>query len=143
MSAPEEDPLAWRTLGDVVKARRGQLGLRQLDLANLMDVSLATVQKIEGGSARPKGPNRRALERALKWRDGSVDDVLRGGQPSALVAAEQPPVEDVTTVDAERAYEMLQAVRRVYGEEVYAEALARAVRARMSGEDRENDSKTA
>lgn len=138
----------WRALGDAVKARRNELGLTQAALARLLDGSTSNVQRIERGDGGMRLPTAFALERALGWRPGSVEDVLGGGHPTLLPERREPPREtrvdnDIGTVDAERAYEMLQAVRRVFGEEVYAEALSRAVRARMSGSDREQDSETA
>ncbi|WP_411119027.1 helix-turn-helix domain-containing protein [Streptomyces sp. 058-1L] len=77
------DPLAWARLGQKLKQARLARGLKQSDIANEADVSLASVQSVEAGTV-PKsrmpitlGP----IAAALGWRAGSVDAVLDGGEP--------------------------------------------------------------
>lgn len=133
MNDPDGD---WERLGQEVKARREELQLTQPELATLLGVSLSSVQRLERGTARPKWALLHAVEHALNWSEVSAAKTLAGGAPTivrrdSVYSAD----DDIVTVDAERAYEMLQSIRKVFGEAAYVDALARAVRARASGDD--------
>ncbi|MGH3858544.1 helix-turn-helix domain-containing protein [Actinokineospora sp.] len=136
MTDPDGD---WQAVAAAVKVRRDEVGLTQAALAALLGGSTSNVQRIERGDGGMRRPTIRALERALRWQGGSVEAILAGGRPAPAQESPvnvSPPVgEDITTVDAERAYEMLQSIRKVFGEAAYVDALARAVRARASGDD--------
>lgn len=73
----------WIRLGAMVRERREDLGLTQADVQNLDGPSPASLRMIENGRAQTMIRNkRRKLEAALKWRPGSIDDILAGGDPA-------------------------------------------------------------
>ncbi|MCX5398959.1 helix-turn-helix transcriptional regulator [Streptomyces sp. NBC_00102] len=78
----------WAGLGDAFKAARATLKLTQSDIMEALDVSRATVQNVERGKAftRPTSTHR-AYARLVGWTEGSVDQVLAGGEPTPAAAA--------------------------------------------------------
>jgi hypothetical protein len=75
----------WQRLGKLVIARRINLGYRRReDLAAAVDgISMRTLGDIETGKRDRYHPNTiGSLENALRWKPGSVDTVLEGGDPS-------------------------------------------------------------
>lgn len=73
----------WQRLAAMAARRRAQLDLTQIEVAQRGPLSLDRVQAIEGA----KRSNYRlgtllALERALEWKQGSVDAILAGGEPT-------------------------------------------------------------
>ena len=72
-----------QALGDAIARRLADLGWTQQDLADEMRVSLRTVNPlITGKSLNPSRNTRYGVERALGWTDGSVSEILAGGQPT-------------------------------------------------------------
>lgn len=72
--------MSWEKLGDAVRLRRKQLGLTQADVATRGGPSVETLRAVENNRAgRLSRRSRRALERAVEWEAGSVDEVLSGG----------------------------------------------------------------
>lgn len=70
----------WRRLGEQVLRRREELGLTQPEVQAAGGPSTAAMRIIEKGTQQSyRGSTLRALERALGWRNGSVDDILAGG----------------------------------------------------------------
>lgn len=85
------DDEAWTRLAGAVRARRDELGLKQVELAERAGLSEPTVRVIEG--ARRSSYQRstlRALATALGWTPDSADRVLRGDQPLIL----DPSIDD-------------------------------------------------
>lgn len=71
--------------GALVRKRRRELGLRQIDLKGLGGPSWDTVRKIEGNKwdvEEPQSDTLRGLDIALDWRVGSSEAVLSGGEPA-------------------------------------------------------------
>lgn len=73
----------WRRLGEHVVHRREELGLTQPEVQAAGGPSTAAMRQIEQGSKEGgyRGSTLRSLERALKWRTGSVEAILAGGNP--------------------------------------------------------------
>lgn len=81
----------WQRLADAVVRRRAELDrMTQAELAHRASISLDRVQAIEGNkSDRYRPVTLMAVERALEWDDGSVAEVLAGGDPRPRAAG--PP----------------------------------------------------
>jgi transcriptional regulator with XRE-family HTH domain len=91
----ESDHTRWAEVGEAVRARREDLGMSQVELAQAANVSETTVRVLE--TARRinyRRGNLRAIARALTWPDDAIDR-LRAGRP---------PDEDLTGRD-ERTWE--------------------------------------
>lgn len=75
----------WKALSEAVEQRRRELGLTQLQVQQAGGPSMAKIREIENRRTDVLSPSkRRDLERALRWRQGSVDDVLAGNEPTPL-----------------------------------------------------------
>ncbi|MCX2715865.1 helix-turn-helix domain-containing protein [Mycolicibacterium sp. J2] len=92
--------MSWDQLAAAVRARRTELGLTQVDVATAGRVSVDTIRNIEHRRRTPKRVNprtARAIEDALKWEPGSIEDTLAGGEPSPVkmkaARATKPPRE--------------------------------------------------
>lgn len=113
--------VSWDKLAEAVRHRRRLLKLTQAEVTKRGGPSIATVRGIETKRAsRLSQRSRRALERALEWAPGSVDDVLAGGRPrplgSADIAAAAPIVQDAVAAErfatAARVLEMKRTLAR-------------------------------
>lgn len=95
----------WPRFGQKLKAARVAKKLKQRELADLVGVSVATVQAIEGGASFARITlTVRALARAVGWQEGSEDVVLAGGDPvyvSVVDASEQLEIVDQDAVPGE------------------------------------------
>lgn len=81
----------WRRLAEQAAHRRAELDLTQMEVAQRGPLSLDRVQAIEGAkSAKYRLGTLLALERALEWAPGSVEQILRGGDP---LPADRPPAD--------------------------------------------------
>ena len=81
---------AERRLGDLIRARRRDLGLYTVvDAARRADISRDTLAKVEAGE-KAKPVTYRKLEQALEWTPGSIDRILDGGEPTLV----RPPAHD-------------------------------------------------
>ena len=75
------DPQAWARLGQALAGARQSQGLSQAEVAERADVSLKSVQSVEGGTV----PKARmpftipVIAKTLGWPPGSVEKVLDGG----------------------------------------------------------------
>ena len=89
-------PMSWATLGTAVRERRYELGLSQADVTARGGPSVETLRAVEKNRAgRLTDKLRRALERAIDWESGSIDDILDGSPPrprppTATVAEARP-----------------------------------------------------
>lgn len=89
-------PMSWATLGTAVRERRYELGLSQADVTARGGPSVETLRAVEKNRAgRLTDKLRRALERAIDWETGSIDDILDGSPPrprppTATVAEARP-----------------------------------------------------
>lgn len=75
-------------LAEAIRLACAGRGWSQEDLIRESGVGRSTVQRLWAGRAgvMPNRTTRAQLERALGWAAGSVDDVLAGGEPTALSA---------------------------------------------------------
>jgi transcriptional regulator with XRE-family HTH domain len=89
---------ARQRLGELVLARRHELGLSLREAARRAGIMRPTWTGMEHGSRRTAAYNFAAIERALDWRSGSIEAVLAGGQPEAshslTSSTEASPVPD-------------------------------------------------
>jgi transcriptional regulator with XRE-family HTH domain len=101
-------------LGDVVRARRKALGVGSArDLAARMGVSERTARVIESGERAVSDDTYREVERVLRWKHGSVDAILAGGNAVVDEEADLLHIAAVwPTLDA-RAQSVLLAVLEV------------------------------
>ena len=91
----------WRRLADAATARRAQLSLTQIEVAQAGPLSLDRVQAIEGAKRSTYRPaTLAALERALGWTYGSVQAILDGGEPTPADAPSREPGTDHQDVRA-------------------------------------------
>jgi transcriptional regulator with XRE-family HTH domain len=102
--------MSWDQLAVAVRARRRELGLTQVDVATAGRVSEDMIRNIERRKRTPKRGlhprTARALEDALKWEPGSIEDTLAGGNPRPITATpsratkptrETPPADHPTS----------------------------------------------
>lgn len=82
----------WPRLANEVRTRRTELGLTQEDARAAGGPSTATMRLIEGALQDAYTPAiLRRLEGAMRWRPGSVRDILAGGDPVPLDGAPSAP----------------------------------------------------
>ena len=75
----------WQRLARMAALRRAELDLTQIEVAQRGSLSIDRVQAIEGAKRdRYRLGTLAALERALKWENGSVAAILAGGDPETL-----------------------------------------------------------
>lgn len=89
MATSDELPLT--TVGWEIDERRAELGMRWQDLAEAAGVSRQRLYEIrDSGSAssRMRTTTKKKIERALQWERGSIDAILRGGDPTPISAPE-------------------------------------------------------
>jgi transcriptional regulator with XRE-family HTH domain len=80
-------------VADYIRARRGDLGLSQEQLADKAKVALKTVTNVESGTTWPQAASRAKLESALGLASGDIVRIGRGGEPAptAPEMGELPP----------------------------------------------------
>lgn len=76
-------------LGELVAARREQLGLSVPKAADAAGIYRDTWRDLEAGHRVMRSYNRTAVEQVLRWEQGSVKAVLAGGEPT-LAEADTP-----------------------------------------------------
>lgn len=76
---------AAQRLGRLVRERRKQLKMTQADVQEVGGPSTATLRLIEGGHHTDfRDGTGAALEAAIRWQSGSIDNVLAGDDPTPL-----------------------------------------------------------
>lgn len=75
--------MSWERLAEELRERRHALDLSQAGVHARGGPSAELVRKLENNRHGRLSPRmRRALETALDWEPGSVDEILRGGVPT-------------------------------------------------------------
>lgn len=80
----EKDERGRERLGRRVLARRKELGLSLREASRRAGVMRATWTGLEQGSRRTADYNFAAMERALDWSNGSMESIVRGGEPTPI-----------------------------------------------------------
>lgn len=93
MAEDQDDRLA---LSDRMEQRRLALGLTWGEIATRSKLSREGVRAVRHGTSPIRPLTKAMLERALRWKAGSIDAILAGGEPTDLAAADlQYPDESV------------------------------------------------
>lgn len=74
---------AQQRLGRHVRTRRRQLGHSINEAAQAAEVNPKTWQALERGTRAIRDHSYAGIERALRWRPGSIDTILDGGEPAS------------------------------------------------------------
>ena len=86
------DQQALERLGHYIVSRRVALGFRnRTDLADSLQVTVRTLSDIENGVRKASPGTYAMLENKLAWAPGSIDTILAGGEPKALVMNPRQP----------------------------------------------------
>lgn len=89
MNAAEHDS-ARRRLADAIDERRLDLDLRLTDVAERAGITRQTLRRVRFESGEITALTKAGLERSLQWRRGSIDAILRGGDPTPIESPESP-----------------------------------------------------
>ncbi|WIX75972.1 hypothetical protein QRX50_31430 [Amycolatopsis carbonis] len=82
--------LDWENLSHHMGERRVDLELQWKDVEKAAGISGTLRRRIMSGQAQGvTAPTARGFEQALKWKRGSVQEVLNGGEPSPLEGQNQ------------------------------------------------------
>lgn len=114
----------WRALAEAVLSRRAVLDLTQEDVAAAGGPSTSTMRLIEGALQDGYTPViLRRLEDALRWKRGSVRDVIAGGSPVPLEeVAPRAPAPPPPSPVLGHLLDALEAANRSLARAVLAEA---------------------
>ncbi len=105
----------WWTVAEAIRARRSTLGLTQQDLATASRLGIQTIRNIEAGrSGDRRGATLHAIENALKWPHGVIQELGRSERSAVPpeIEARLRMVEDAVTTltdDLERLVDHLSA----------------------------------
>ncbi|SBT89418.1 Helix-turn-helix domain-containing protein [Streptomyces sp. DI166] len=121
------DAGALTRLGEYVERRIAELGLEYAAVCRAGGFSDETLSKIRKGAIKARPSTYRKLERALAWEQGSVDAILRGGEPTALTdpfaiaenaadlyAEHHAPAREAEEPQVEHPLDRSEALRRVW-----------------------------
>jgi transcriptional regulator with XRE-family HTH domain len=61
--------------------RRQALGMTWAEVASDAKITVETLRAVRRGNNQPSALTKRGLERALQWQSGSIDQLLKGGDP--------------------------------------------------------------
>jgi hypothetical protein len=112
-----------------MNARRRQLGKTWKQIAIEADISTETLRALRLGKNEPSDLTKSGLERALRWKSGSLDAVLAREKPVLAGETERPAVREETNPGEQAAMKqmdlllaaMSEAARRAAREEVAAD----------------------
>ncbi|MBH0775757.1 helix-turn-helix domain-containing protein [Nocardia bovistercoris] len=85
-----------KRFGRIIKERRDELGLTQMQIGDLGGPSAPTIRKIEDGEAAISVHTLNKLDAPLRWRPGSAARTYAGGSPTEERV--EPVVEDASVV---------------------------------------------
>jgi hypothetical protein len=87
MAIEDDGTLDWFRLGELMEARRHELGLRQEDAVGAgKTIGIATWRKLEAGRGGQSYTYRTllAVARALQWTPDSIEAILHGHDPEPI-----------------------------------------------------------
>lgn len=102
-------------LGRLAKQRREEIGFGRPAFAKEAGLgSDKTITQFEFGRVLPWGTNQRKLEKALGWRSGAIDDVMRrvNREASTITMEDLLPPDDPKGLAAATNEELLEELRR-------------------------------
>ena len=83
------DPMAWRRLGEVIRADRAAMRQTQKGAAAEARIEVAMFRSLERGAGTCyEQAVLESVERVMCWHPGSLETVLAGGEPDRLTEAE-------------------------------------------------------
>ncbi|KAA8888288.1 helix-turn-helix transcriptional regulator [Nocardia colli] len=82
MHSPSELSRRQKRFGRIIKERRDELGLTQLQIGDLGGPSAPTIRKIEDGDAAISTTTLNKLDAPLRWLPGSAARTYAGGTPA-------------------------------------------------------------
>lgn len=89
------EPSRQKRFGRIIKERRDELGLTQIQIGDLGGPSAPTIRKIEDGDAAISVNTLNKLDAPLRWLPGSAARTYAGGTPTAEETVIQPAGESV------------------------------------------------
>ena len=107
-------------LAALMNERRVDLGLRWADVAQVSEVSPETLRAIRRTDAPLRDLTKAGIEKGLRWERGSVDTILKGGDP--VPDDSDPDFPDLSALSPERRRDLIAALNFL------AERLARVDR---------------
>jgi hypothetical protein len=98
---------AWQRLGRMLQRRRGELGYGFRQRARFVEqrgsskISVKTISRLENGE-RDSYPESTigTVEAMYQWSAGSIESVLTGGEPNALIVSPPSSRNPITSEDA-------------------------------------------
>jgi hypothetical protein len=102
-------------LGRLAKMQREEMGIGRVRLANQAGIgSDKTIFDFEFGRRQTAGTNQRKLEKALGWRQGAIDDVMRmvDRKASTITMEDLLAPKDLNGLAAATNEELLEELRR-------------------------------
>lgn len=88
------EPRSKAEVGARVKARRLELRMTPSELVAAAGIDDKTLQRLEDGTRWPQERTRLKIEPVLLWAPGSIEQILRGGEPTVAVS-DEPASSDV------------------------------------------------
>lgn len=89
-------------------ARRRDLAMTWAEVAREAKITVETLRAVRRGNNVPSPLTARGLDRALRWRPGSVEEILAGGGPAVIGTAATHDEPDLTPDEAE----LVERIRR-------------------------------
>lgn len=105
MSSPTEDETPRERLARLMDERRADLELNWQEVADTAGLTREGLRKIRYGTRAMQTDSKVGLERALRWKRGSVNAILAGGDPTPVEPApedQRPALSPVPEVPDER-----------------------------------------
>jgi transcriptional regulator with XRE-family HTH domain len=81
--------------------RRQALGMTWAEVASDAKITVETLRAVRRGNNQPSALTKRGLERALQWQSGSIDQLLKGGDPTPSGGIPPVRAEMVGVVEAD------------------------------------------
>lgn len=90
----EKQRRALRRLGTFIEDRADELDLQWNQLAAESGITVQTLRQMRTAANMPSRNTKRGLEIGLRWKRGSVNAILAGGEPTPLAESETSYRED-------------------------------------------------